>query len=91
MAANDLTSNDRIEWLRGLANDQSRNTTGDPHERQVTMFDDGEVRFLIEVIDELKRTRVQIVEALDKPTECRVWRDGVLKFDGVDRSILLRR
>ena len=32
---------------------------------------------------------VLITEKIDAPTEAKVWRDGVLVFDGVDRSAIL--
>lgn len=35
--------------------------------------------------------KVEIHRALDQPTTCRVWVGGILKFDGVDRSVLMRR
>lgn len=35
-----------------------------------------------------KASKVQITSRLNEPTEAKVWRDGVLVFDGVDRSVL---
>ncbi|NUS02075.1 MAG: hypothetical protein HOV97_05870 [Nonomuraea sp.] len=35
-------------------------------------------------------TRIEITERMGRPTECRVIVDDVVRFDGVDRSVLLR-
>lgn len=35
--------------------------------------------------------RVSIEEKMDQPTTCKVWIGGQLKFDGVDKSVLLKR
>ena len=41
--------------------------------------------------DERKKCpRVEIVAALGEPTTCKVWRDGNLVFDGIDRASTYR-
>ena len=45
---------------------------------------------LIEELKEQRRVRVHVVETLNAPTTCKVWRDGMLIFDGVSNDALLR-
>jgi len=44
------------------------------------------------IADRLEQTpKVEIAQAVGQPTTCRVWVGGILRFDGVDRSVLMRR
>lgn len=42
------------------------------------------------LVQALTYVRVDINHELDKPTTCQVYVDGVMQFDGVDKSVLFQ-
>lgn len=50
-----------------------------------------EVRRLRERVTELERMRMEVAQGVGEPGTIKVWRDGILVFDGVDRVAALRQ